>query len=111
MTVKTLSIQRPRLPTLIYANAELTNYYNFEFGGTQRTNLSIKLFNEKEFVDYIHGYVRRDSHAGKELLRILKDGDIVPVTLKVSFTPYDRGGDVVGIDEFLHEYWGNVVFK
>ena len=106
MTIKEFRIKKPLESTKLYVEASLSDYYNYEFRDASSEYQSIQLGSI-----LLHGYVRRGTSDYERLSKYLQDGDSLPLTVMVRYTEYHYGGDLVFIDKFLHEYWGEPVMK
>lgn len=99
MPLKTYQVSRPEGTTRFRVRASLDTYFNYQYGGCERTHYSVRL-GEVGKVDSLSGYVPRDSALGKRLFEALEDGK--PHVLVLDLEP--RGpkgektqGDVVAI--------------
>lgn len=81
------------------ATAQLSDYYNFEFGSEQNR----QAFQSVNLGSQIHGYVRRGTQAHRDLMEILSDGNEHQVTLQVR--KVIASTRLLLIEEFLSPTW------
>ena len=93
---------RPTTPMIFRVNAQISDYYNYEFSGAHNTHYSIRL----PEVYSVYGYARKNSPLGRQLFDILKDGERHNLTLQVRFfrNPAPHTNTVI-IDKLISEDW------
>jgi hypothetical protein len=96
---KTVVAVGPTEPIIARVNAQLSDYYNFEFGEPQ----NMQIFQSVALGSSIHGYARRGTQAHRDLLEILSDGNEHRVTLQLR--KVINSSRLLIIEEFLSPTW------
>jgi hypothetical protein len=108
--LKTFLARKPDDPASFRVMGDLATYYNFNYVHSHNTHLSIRLIDPESLVK-THGYVAKDSEAGRQLADLLQDGKPHPLTLELKCEGPDRepitqlGANVVAITEVISESW------
>lgn len=96
---------RPTTPVRFRASAQLTDYYNYEFRDAQDLfwSFALKDGGEKEIG---HGYAKKNSTAGQDLFKKLKDGKTHLVVVDLQCPPNASDGRVFLITKVVNlEGW------
>jgi hypothetical protein len=84
--------------------AELSDYYNYQFAGAADTHYSVQFHEEfGNRDDQFYGYVSKTSDLGKQMFKIVKDGQKHGLIVTIART--GRETSVVGIQELVSESW------
>lgn len=96
---KTVVAVGPTEPIIARTKAQLSDYYNYEFGESQNR----AAFQSVSLDSGIHGYVRRGTEAHRDLMDILSDGNEHQVTLQLRKVISESR--LLMIEEFLSPTW------
>lgn len=98
--------QRPTAPVQVRAYVRLFEYYNYEFGDSDRY-VCVKML-AVNGVDTLYGYAERDSEVGRWLSSQLagtKDGAISGATLRIAFPENPQSNQCVKIVQVVCARW------
>lgn len=93
-------------PVRVRVLAQLTDYYNYEFGRAQDEMYSVALVDNDQF-RYGHGYVSKTTESGKKIFKALKNGAFHYMVFDIKSLEDARDGshflihDVVSVDSWL----------
>jgi hypothetical protein len=90
-------------PSRFRVYAELSDYYNYEFGGAKNKMYSVKLSDERG--ENIAGYVEKETDLGKQLFELLKDGKSHAVVLELTYKKRSQASGVVNITNMVGKRW------
>jgi hypothetical protein len=93
----------PTEPIIARVKAQLSGYYNFEFGQTQNMVAFQSICLTSDSGEVLHGYVRRETETHRELMDILFDGNQHLITLKLKKIIHQSS--LLLIEEFLSPTW------
>jgi hypothetical protein len=96
---KTVIAVGPMEPIIARTKAQLSDYYNYEFGESQNR----AAFQSISLDSCIHGYVRRGTETYRDLMDILSDGNEHHVTLQLR--KVIESSRLLIIDELLSPTW------
>ena len=97
-------------PESFRTSCKLSNYYNYEYRKTTDTHFSIEIAADG---GRIHGYVSKETVAGKRIFALLQDGQVHPLTLQIkhigplgeSMKQSQNSGSIVSITNLVSESW------
>jgi len=107
----TFIAQTPPTESTFRVKCSLSNYWNYEFREYKATHLSVQM---RDIVGKsLHGYIRRDSKAGRRIAVILNDGNEHNLTVNLkyidpngnSITLSDSNGELASITRLVSESW------
>ena len=103
-SLKAFQVERKRLNRTFRLIGELSDYYNFDFSDRKESMYSIDLI-ETGTGNRIHGYVLKNTDAGKDLFKLLKDGGKVKVLVELACPSRFQDSSVTEIVQFLSSEW------
>jgi len=97
-------------PEAFRTSCKLANYYNYEYSKSTGTHFSIEIAADGK---RIHGYVSKETVAGKRIFALLQDGQVHPLTLQIkhigpfgeSMNQSQNSGAIVSITNLISESW------
>ncbi len=107
MTLIAFKVTKPSKPQAFRLTGRLSDYYNWEFQGTQAHYYSISL-RESDYGlshDSIAGFVDKRSKDGQLLFALFSDGAEHPVAVELRFSPNNQDPSVALISRVVGDGW------
>ena len=103
MSVAAFRATRPTTPTVFLANAQLSDYFNYDFSDLSSPGIENLLWSVRletpEGQDIGHGYIPKNKDRGAALFSLLKDGKWHPIVARLKYlTNSEDSGVFVIID-------------
>lgn len=90
-------------PSRFRVNAELSDYYNYEFRLARAKYYSIKITDKAN--EDVYGYVERESDVGKQIFELLKDGTYHSPILELEYKAGSKNPQVATITRMISKGW------
>lgn len=104
MSFQEMIAKTPTFAQKFRVYARLGNYYNYEFGGAQRTHYCIEL-RESRTDECLWGYITKNSEDGRRLYEALEEGGWQPITIGMGYLPGGKSNEHVVITNFIQKYF------
>ncbi|MBM4028686.1 MAG: hypothetical protein FJ280_25305 [Planctomycetes bacterium] len=93
MSAEEFRATKPTTPILMRVWGKLDDYYNYEFGTADKVAWSIRVSDYKGSA-LGHGYLKKDTDAGKQVFNILRDGKEHKMVVEINCLPRAENGSV-----------------
>lgn len=106
MPLSTFKATSVETPTVFRVSAKLSDYYNYEYRGHQKTDYSVEVREDpRSFSGRLHVYIKRTAPSADVLFDLLKDGEPHMVTVELAYAKTSRSNDVAKLTRFICGDW------
>jgi hypothetical protein len=92
--------------TIFHVSARLSDYFNYEYRGTQKTHYAVEVRDTGSFAGtQLHAYIARSDPTAPALFDLLKDGEPHTVTIELAYNKRSQSTDVAKVVRFLCGGW------
>jgi hypothetical protein len=93
------------VPTVFYVSAQLSDYFNYEYAGAQKSHYSVEIREGGSMGNTLHAYLPRKHPTASALFDVLKDGAPHTVTVELAYSKHSRSTDIARMTRFLCGGW------
>lgn len=95
------------VPTIFRVSARLSDYYNYDYSGAQKTHYAVEIRDGGAFDPRakLHAYIARKDPYAADLYDLLKDGEAHAVTVELAYNKRSQSTDVAKLMTFMCAGW------